>query len=375
MSNDILTAEKDRNSVIVRTSLIGIGANLALAAGKAAAGLIANSIAVVLDAVNNLSDALSSLITIIATRLAGRTPDKKHPLGYGRIEYLSTMIISAIVLYAGITALIESVKKLIHPETPDYSALTLVILAVAVIVKLALGRYFRETGKRVNSGALQASGSDALSDAVLSLSVLVSAVIYMTTGLNLEALVGVVIAVFIIRAGFEMLTDATDELLGKRLDEDTVQAIKQTICEEPEVSGAFDLILNSYGPERVIGSVHVEVPDTMTAAELDRLERRIAGEVYQRHGVLMTAIGIYARNTGDDRIAEMRSRLTHMVMSHEGILQVHGFNVNEEDKTIDFDVIVDYARKDRKDIFDHISKEAAEMYPEYHFRLVMDIDI
>ena len=375
MSEDVRILKNDRDRVIVRTSLIGIGANLALAAGKALTGLLAHSIAVVLDAVNNLSDALSSLITIIATKLAGRTPDKKHPLGYGRIEYLSTMIIAAIVLYAGITALVESVKKIIAPETPDYSPLTLIIIAAAVAAKILLGLYFRKVGKKVNSGSLQASGSDALSDAILSASVLLCAIIYLTTGLSLEAWVGVVIALFIIRAGYEMLTDAVDDLLGKRLDHETAETIKKTICEEPQVEGAYDLFLNNYGPERVIGSVHVEVPDTMTAGEIDRLERRLAGRVFEKHNIIMTAIGIYAINTTDDRIAEMRTKLTRMIMSHDGILQVHGFTVNEETKTIQFDVIVDYGRTDRKQIFDHIAQEAAEMYPDYQLRLVMDIDI
>ena len=160
--------EISRDKVIVRTSIVGILTNVFLAVFKAVVGIIANSIAVTLDAVNNLSDALSSVITIVGTKLAGKLPDKKHPLGYGRIEYLSTMIISALVLYAGITAMVESVKKLFHPEAPDYSALTLIILAAAVAVKLMLGSYFRRTGKRVSSGSLQASGSDALSDAILS---------------------------------------------------------------------------------------------------------------------------------------------------------------------------------------------------------------
>ena len=375
MSTNIQEMSGSRDRVIVRTSLIGIGANLALAGGKAIAGLLAHSIAVVLDAVNNLSDAMSSLITIIATKLAGRAPDKKHPLGYGRIEYLSTMIIAAIVLYAGVTALIESVKKIINPETPDYSALTLAIIAVAVAAKVLLGLYFRKVGKQVNSGSLQASGSDALSDAILSASVLLSAIVYLTTGLSLEAWVGVLIAIFIIRAGYEMMTEAVDDLLGKRLDRETAAAIKKTICDEPEVEGAYDLFLNNYGPERVIGSVHVEVPDTMTAGEIDSLERRIAHKVFEEHGIVMTAIGIYAVNTTDDRIAEMRTRLTRMIMSHDGILQVHGFTVNDETKVIQFDVIVDYARTDRKEIFDHIAQEAAEMYPDYTLRLVMDIDI
>ena len=204
---------------------------------------------------------------------------------------------------------------------------------------------------------------------------LAGAVVYMTSGLNLEAWIGVLISCFILRAGIGLMKEAVDDLLGKRLDPEITAAIRQTILAEEPVSGVFDLILNSYGPERMIGSAHIEVPDTMTAAAIDRLERRIASRVLEKHGVLMTAIGIYAKNSTDDRIAEMRSRLTRMVMSHDGILQVHGFSVNEEEKTILFDVIVDYDRADRRAIFEHISREAAEMYPDYDFRLVMDIDI
>ena len=375
MAGNARILKSDRDRAIVRTSLIGIGANLVLAAGKAGTGLLANSIAMVLDAVNNLSDALSSLITIIATWLAGKEPDKKHPLGHGRIEYLSTLVIAGIVLYAGITALIESVRKIISPVAPDHSALSLIVLSVAVAVKLFLGTYFRRVGRRVSSGSLQASGTDALSDAFLSCSVLVTTIIYMTAGVSLEAWVGVLISAFIIRAGCGMLKEATDDLLGKRLAPEVTAAIKETICTQGQVSGAYDLILNSYGPGRVIGSVHVEVPDTMTAAEIDRLERKIAYEVYEKHGVLITAVGIYAMNTSDDRAEEMRTRLTHMIMSHDGILQVHGFSVNEEDKTILLDVIVDYGREDRKAVFDHITQEAAEMYPDYSLRFVMDIDV
>ena len=302
-----------RDTVIVRTSVIGIIANLFLAAFKAAVGLLSNSIAVVLDAVNNLSDALSSVITIVGTKLAGRKPDKKHPLGHGRIEYLSAMIVAAIVLYAGLTSLVESVKKIIQPEKPDYSAVSLIIIAAAVVVKLLLGRYVKKMGEKVNSGALVASGSDALSDAILSASVLASALIYQIWGLSLEAWVGVVISGFIIKAGVEMLLDATDEVLGKRVDREFLREIRKTICEDEAVSGAFDLILHSYGPDRYVGSVHVEVPDTMTAEEIDLTERRIAENVYRTHGVALGGIGIYAMNTQNDEIKAMRSAITRMV--------------------------------------------------------------
>ena len=319
--------QAERSRVIIRTSVIGIIANILLAAFKAAVGMFSNSIAVVLDAVNNLSDALSSVITIVGTRLAGRKPDKKHPLGYGRIEYLSSMIVAVIVLYAGISAGVESVKKIIRPETPDYSTVSILIIAAAVAVKVLLGRYVSAMGKKVNSGALIASGSDALSDALLSASVLLSALIFRFTSVSLEAYVGAVIAGFIIKAGVEMVRDAGDEMLGKRVDREFLSAIRHTLCEDSEVLGAYDLILHAYGPERYIGSVHVEVRSSMTAGEIDRMERRLAAEVYAKHGVLLAGVGIYVSNPEFDAL---RDKVTEIVTKHEGVLQIHGFFTEPE---------------------------------------------
>ena len=172
-NNDIAVLAADRENAIVKTSIIGIVTNILLVGFKAFVGLVSNSIAVILDAVNNLSDALSSVITIIGAKLGAKQPDKKHPLGYGRIEYLSSMIVAALVLYAGITSIVESIKKIIHPEAADYSTVSIIIISVAIVVKLLLGTFVKKQGKKVNSGALVASGSDALFDAVLSASVLV----------------------------------------------------------------------------------------------------------------------------------------------------------------------------------------------------------
>ena len=154
----------NREKTIIRTSVIGILANVFLAAFKAFVGLTANSIAIVMDAVNNLTDAASSVITIVGTKLAGKEPDKKHPFGYGRIEYLSATLISMLVLYAGVTALIESARKIVQPDVPDYSPTALVIVAVAVVVKIVLGRYVKHVGEKVNSDSLKNSGADATLD-------------------------------------------------------------------------------------------------------------------------------------------------------------------------------------------------------------------
>lgn len=264
-----------RGQIIVRTSLVGIVVNILLAAFKAAVGLTANSIAVLLDAVNNLSDALSSVITVAGAKLAGRKPDKEHPFGHGRIEYLSAMIIAAIVFYAGLTSLWESGKKIIEPEAADYSMLSLVIIAVAVVVKIVLGRYFKQQGRAAESGALEASGADALFDAILSFSVLVSALIYLGTGVSLEAYVGVIIAGFIIKSGIDMMRETLNDILGERPDPTLVRKIKGMLAREPEIRGAYDLMMNNYGPGRNYASVHIELPDTMTVEEADRLTRRI----------------------------------------------------------------------------------------------------
>ena len=210
----------NREKIIVRTSIVGIIVNLLLSGFKAFIGLVSNSIAITLDAVNNLSDALSSVVTIIGAKLAGKAPNKKHPLGYGRIEYLSSMIVAAIVLYAGLTSLVESIKKVIHPEAADYSVLSLVIMSVAIAAKIVLGLYVKRTGKKVDSGALTASGVDALFDAILSSSVLLSAVIYLVFRLPLEAYVGIVISCFIIKSGLEMLIETLDDIIGKLTDAD-----------------------------------------------------------------------------------------------------------------------------------------------------------
>jgi cation diffusion facilitator family transporter len=363
-----------RDKIIVRTSITGIAANVLLAAFKAVVGAISGSIAIVLDAVNNISDAASSLITIIGTKLASREPDKKHPFGYGRVEYLSAMIISVIVLYAGITSLVESVKKIIEPETPDYSAVTLIIVAAAVLVKIFLGRYVKKTGERVNSDSLINSGKDAVLDSVISASTLVAAVIFLLTGLSLEAWLGAVISVIIIKSGIEMLRETLSEILGERADISLAKEIKKTVLSFPEVSGAYDLVLHNYGPDNYNGSIHIEVPDTLSAAELDELIRAVTTKVYLEQNVILTAIGVYSLNTKDEKAVGMRNEISSLVLSKEHVLQMHGFYVNEEKKTIRFDVVISFDAPDRRQVWADICERVQEMYPDYTLAVAMDTD-
>lgn len=374
-TTDIVTPQLSREKIIVRTSIVGIVTNVLLVIFKSAVGLLSNSIAIVLDAVNNLSDVLSSLITIVGAKLAGRMPDKGHPLGHGRIEYISAMMVAAIVLYAGFTAFVESVKKIFNPVQPDYSPMTLIVVTSAVIVKIILGLFVQRNGKKVNSTTLTASGIDALFDAVISASVLLSAIIYLLTGVCLEAYLGIVISAFVIRPGYKLMKSTLNEILGKRISRELLSDIKQTICEDDCVFGAYDLILHCYGTDNYIGSVNVEIPDVMTADEIDTMERRIADKVYKKHGVILASIGIYSMNTTNDEIKKMRTDISHIVMSHDNVLQIHGFYVNLKEKSICFDIIIDYDSNDRDKMYSHIYNEIQSHYPDFSLKIDMDIDI
>ena len=374
-NNDTMQATMaNRDGVIIRTSVIGILTNVFLAAFKAVIGVVSHSIAVTLDAVNNLSDALSSIITIVGTKLAGRLPDKKHPLGYGRIEYLSAMIVSGIVLYAGITSAVESVKKIIHPEKAEYSAVSLVIIAVAIAVKLALGRYVKAQGEKVNSGSLIASGSDATFDAILSASVLGSAIIYTLTGVSLEAWVGAVISVFIIKSGIEMMNETLNEILGARAEPETTLEIKRMLSEPPEVRGAYDLILYNYGPDRNYASVHLELPDTMTVAAVDRLTRSLEAKVYKATGVILTGVGLYSYNTGDGEAARIQNDVRKRVLQHDWAMQLHGFYLDAARKEMRFDVVMSFDIRPREGV-EIIQREIQEAYPGYAIQIVPDVDV
>ena len=371
---DISAEVAIREKTIVRTSVIGIVTNLLLVGFKAFVGLMSNSIAIILDAVNNLSDALSSVVTIIGAKLGAKQPDKKHPLGYGRIEYLSSMIVAALVLYAGITSLVESIKKIFHPEAADYGTVTLVIISVAIVVKLLLGLYVKKQGKKVNSGALAASGSDAMFDAILSASVLASAIVYLVWGVSLEAYVGVIIAGFIIKAGIEMMIETLNDIIGKREDAEITKELKQIICEEEAVLGAYDVTLFNYGPNKNYGSVHVELPDTLTVDEVDRITRRIQTNVFHKTGVILTGIGVYSYNTSNDEAAQMRNRIQQTVLSHEWALQMHGFYADTEQKTLRFDVVMSFD-VDRKEALETLCQEIRGLYPDYEILIVPDVDI
>ena len=364
-----------REQTIVRTGVIGIIANVLLASFKALIGIAVHSTAMVLDAVNNFSDVLSSLVTIIGTKIASRKPDKKHPLGHGRVEYLAQMIIAALIIYAGITALWESIKKIIEPVAAEHSAVSLSVIAVAIVVKIFLGLYVKKQGKKAKSDLLVSSGTDALFDAILSSAVLVSAIILILFKFNIEAYVSVLISLFILKAGIEIIFEAVDDMLGHRVEVEYTKKVKDVVLTFSEVYGAYDLVLHNYGPDRYLGSLHIEIDDTMTADKIDALTRGISEKVYKKTGIVLTAIGIYSRNSSNEKLMKMRNDITELVVDHKHILQLHGFYVDEAKKKITFDVVVDFDEQDREGLVRHIVGDVKKALPEYDVFVAVDSDI
>ena len=366
--------DKQRDKKIIKTSIIGIITNVFLALFKAIVGLMSNSIAIVLDAVNNLSDASSSTITIIGTKLSAKEPNRKHPFGYGRIEYLTSMFIAMIVLYAGIASLVESIKKIVAGEVPNYSTLSIVIISIAVVVKIVLGLYVRAVGKKIESSALKNSGVDALNDSIISFATLVSIFIFKIFNLSLEAYLGAIISLFIIKTGIQMIIEATSKVVGERVDLEKTNEITAIINSHEAVKGSYDLIVNDYGQNKYTASVHIEVDEELTARDIDELSRHIAMEVYTKTGIIMTAIGIYSINSKDENATKIKENIEKISFSHKNVLQLHGFYLDEDAKKIQFDLVISFDEKDRGTLIKEIQKEVEEAYPGYSILILLDKD-
>ena len=361
----------DRNKEIIRTSYVGIAANVLLASFKAVVGVAASSVAIIMDAVNNLTDMLSAVITIVGTKLSGRPADHEHPFGHGRIEYFSAIIISVIVLMAGVGSMMASVRKIIDPTMPHYSTVTLAVIIVAVIVKLLLGRYVKKKGEQLSSDALIASGADALFDAVVTLGTLISAAIMLIWEVNLDGYIGVLISVVILKAGYEMLASPINELLGSRISPEFVASLKEEVMSFKEVHGVFDIIINSYGPDTMIGSLHVNVADTMTAREIHRLTRSIASRVYEKFHVILT-VGIYAVNNDEEGMGKLQHDVMEYAAHHADVHQVHAFFYYEDSNLITIDVVPEESVKDNGQFAAMMEADLRRRFPKYNFSIIVD---
>ena len=362
----------DRSKKIVKISIWGIIVNIILVSFKMIVGLIANSIAIILDAVNNLSDAISSIITIIGTKLSNKKPNKKHPYGYGRIEYLTSTIIALIVLIAGITSFKESLDKIIYPEVAEYSIFSLIIIIVAVLVKFFFGNYVKREGKKLSSSSLIASGTDAVSDSILSLTTFIGALISIIFHISLEGYLGLIISIFILKTALEILKDTINDMIGVRADSEITRNIKKKLLAYKEVKGVYDLTLHNYGPNKIIATVHIEIDDIMKAYEIHRLTRKITLDVYNEFGIILT-IGIYASNDNGE-YKEIKRYLQNVIKKYPSIEEMHGFYVDDDNKSISCDLIFNFEENNVNNIVSEIKEEMHKKYSNYNFDVIIDTD-
>ena len=360
----------ERQKRIIKTSIIGILINVLLSAFKAMVGFFANSIAVILDAINNLSDALSSIVTIIGIKIAGKEPDNDHPYGHGRIEYFTSQIIGIIILLAGILALKQSIEKIIKPVELNYTLASLLIIIMAIITKYILAKYYEKVGQEIKSDSLIASGIDAFSDAIISLSTFISAIISVIWHINIEGFLGIIISMFIIKNSIEILRTNINALIGVRVNSELAAKIKKDINKFDLVLGTYDLILHNYGPTNLIGAVNIEVNDNLTAKEIHTLTRKINHDIYKKYNIFLT-IGIYASNDSDKKTKQIKKYLSKILANYPEVLNLHAFYIEEDNNVITFDLIIDFA-SDRKQIKKEIIAKMQEKYPDYVYHVVLD---
>ena len=368
---------KVREKAIVKTSIIGIIGNVLLVGFKAFVGIVANSVSIISDALNNFTDALSSIITLVGAKVANKKPDRNHPFGHGRFEYIASFLVALLILVAGGVAIYQSILSIIEyfrdGTMPDYSITSIIIISGAIVVKLAIAIFYRIQGKKYDSDALKASGMDALFDVLLSTATLIGAIVAYTTNFYVEGYLGIIIGGFIIRTGIEVLASSISSVLGKRLDREQVAAIMADITSVPGVLGAFDLIINNYGHNRYIGSVHVGVKDTLTAKEVQQIERQILNLMITKHNIVMT-VGIYAENNDNPFAVEVKKFVVDLIQSYPTVLQLHGFYFEETMKLINFDLVVSFDDKDPDKTISEIQKVLEEKYPDIRFYIQKDND-
>ncbi len=363
----------NRDKQIIKVSLYWIFTNIALVIFKAIVWFLSNSIAIILDAVNNLSDVISSLVTILWIKLSSKKPDKEHPYWHWRIEYFASIIIAVIILIAWIIAGKESIEKIITPVTTNYTIVTLTVVIIAIFVKLFLWKYFKKRWKKLNSWSLSASWVDALNDSLLSLSTLIGALISIFFNIGIEWYIWIIISIFIIKAWIDILKDTVNEMIWTRADSELINKLKSKILSYEWVLWVYDMMLHNYWPNKIIWTVHIQVNDNMRAKEIHRLTRNIQIWVYSTFGIILT-IWIYASNNNWE-FGEIQKELNKIIKKYNNILQIHGFYVDDSTNNISFDLIFDFKEEHPEKIVHKIKKEIKSRFPNYEYSVIIDNDI
>ena len=353
---------------------IGIVTNLLLFAAKIIVGILSGSITIVADAINNLSDAGSSIITLLGFKISAKPADRNHPFGYARIEYVASMIVSFLILFVSVSLFSESIQKILNPTETDYSIVVMIILAVSVLGKLWLFLFGRSAGKRLNSGVIRASATDSLSDAGATFAVLISAIIATYTGVNIDGYMGVAVSIIIFIAGIKVLNETKNSILGSAPEPEVVEGIHNIVKEYPQILGVHDMVVHNYGPGNTICSFHAEVDGKVNVFETHDCIDNVEKQLYHDLGIRAT-IHMDPIVTDDEKVSVLRAKTAVVVKEIDIRMNIHDFRYVEgiTHSNLIFDVTVPFEIKESNErIKELVSNKIAEIDPNYFAVITID---
>lgn len=350
------------------SSIVGIICNVLLFLIKYAMGTLSHSISIVSDAFNNLSDCAGCLVTLLGYKMASKPADKNHPFGHGRMEYLTSLIIAALIIFVGIELLKNSVEKIINPVEIRFSFAVLISLVFSIAVKLWMAVFNAELGKKINSSILTATAKDSKSDVIATSATLIALICSLFTALPVDGVMGLLVSVFILKSGYDIVKDTVDELLGKPADPEIINHIKEYVLKNDKIIGIHDLIIHSYGPGNMIGSCHVEVKSNESFTEVHDIVDSIEREIHNNLNILMT-IHMDPIEVNDMLTNKCKKLVNNIIHSIDSSLDLHDFRIvsGESHTNLIFDLVVPfeckYSNEELKQKIDmQLSKENINYY-------------
>lgn len=378
-SDDVQTP-KVRNAYANLAGIVGILVNVILFLIKLSVGLLAGSVAIMADAFNNLSDAASSVITIIGFRMANKPADAEHPFGHGRIEYISALIVSFMVMLVGIQFIRSSFQRIMNPEAVKFELIPFILLLVSIGFKIWLSIFNKSIGSKINSSALKASGTDALGDVFTSTTVVISFFASRYTTFPLDGYIGILVACAIVYSGYSLIKETLSPLLGEAPDPELVKEINESVLSYDNIIGVHDLIVHNYGPGRIMASIHAEIPsdiDIMKIHEIiDQAEREISKKLSIYLVVHMDPVSINC-----EEIKSSKEMVDEIVSKYPIVKSIHDFRVIGENgnKTLIFDIVVtpseltkEFSRESLPKI---IEKDIKKIHPGYNCIITVDLEL
>ena len=361
-----------REGITITTSALGILVNTVLAVIKILVGIAVGSIAIVSEGANNASDSATSLITIVGAKLSTMHPNKKHPFGFGRIEYLTSLVIAIFILVTASELFLSSFRRIFSPGELAVSYVTLIIIAVSAIVKLLLGTYSIRMGKKAGSESLIALGTDCRNDAFISAVTILSALIFLLFDVSLDAYAGIITSALIFKAGFDIMKDTVSHLLGKPASEELVAKIYEEIRSVPCILGAADLMLHNYGPDAYSGSMNLEIDHEKTIGEVYEEVHDLQLRIKHKYGIVMV-FGMYAVDSDHENVKIMRKQIEKFVAGYDHITGFHALYLAPNTNEIYCDFVVDYAFHDWDSLKEEFTEYMRNLYPEYRLTVTIEL--